>query len=255
MASMMHALLSDKPKVPKYPTVDITEEQKLATEGNIENLPIMQQLASQTNRFAASEIEQQMERALPGYRSLVNKGTENIASFMRGELPEDVSRLLKQRSAEAGVALGTSGSQHQKFDELRNLGLASLDLTQRGLDAATRWIASAQSRAPTVDVTSMFITPQQRIAVKLQENANIFQRNWLASKVKAIPEGGKAALITLFDNIEEMGSSVLSMYAGGAMGGGGGGGGGGSAPPVSDSWMGMGARTSGLQYGEQSGAY
>lgn len=256
MASMMHALLSDKPKVPKYPTVDITKEQRLAAEGNIENLPIMQQLASETNRFAASEIEQQMERSLPGYRSLVNKGTENIASFMRGELPEDVSRLLKQRSAEAGIALGTSGSQHQKFDELRNLGLASLDLTQRGLDAATRWIASAQSRAPTVDVTSMFITPQQRISVKLQENANIFQRNWLAAKVKAIPEGGKAALITLFDNIEEMGSSVLSMYAGGAMGGGGGGGGGGdSAPPVSDAWMGMGARTSGLQYGEQSGAY
>lgn len=219
MASMMHALLSEKPKVPKYPTVDITEEQKLATEGNIANLPIMQQLASETNRFASAEIEKQMERMLPGFRNLVNKGTANVASMMRGELPEDVSRLLRQRSAEAGIALGTSGSQRQKFDELRNLGLASLDLTQRGLDAATRWIASAQSRAPTVDVTSMFVTPQQRIAVKLQENANIFQRNWLASKVKAIPEGGKAALITLFDNIEEMGSSVLSMYAGGAMGG------------------------------------
>lgn len=256
MASMMHALLSEKPKVPQYPLVDIQEEQKLAIEGNIANLPIMQQLASSTNRFVADQIEQQMERTLPGYRGIVNKGTEQVASMMRGELPEDVSRLLKQRSAEAGIALGTSGSQHQKFDELRNLGLASLDLTQRGLDAATRWIASAQSRSPTVDVTSMFVTPQQRIGVKLQENANIFQRNWLAAKVKAIPDGGKAAVITLFDNIEEMGSSVLSMYAGGAMGGGGGGGGGGSAPPISDSWMGMNTpRMSGLQYGEQSGAY
>lgn len=256
---MMHALLSEKPVVPKYPLVDFEKEQKAAIEGNISNLPIMEQLASSVNKFASSEIEQQMERAMPGYRQLVNQETANIAAMSRGELPEDVSRLLKQRSAEAGIALGTSGSQHQKFDELRNLGLASLDITNRGLDAATRWIASAQSRSPTVDVTSMFVTPQQRIQVKLQENANVFQRNWLKAKIGAIPSGGKAALITLFDNIEEIGSSVLKMYAGGAMGGGGGGGmmggggggGGSSAPPVEDSWMGM----SGLQYGEKSGDY
>ncbi len=253
----MHALLSDKPKVPEYPLVDIQKEQKSAIEGNVANLPIMEQLASSVNQFAQGEIEKQLERSMPGYRQLVNKETANIASMSRGELPEDVSRLLQQRSAEAGVSLGTSGSQHQKFDELRNLGLASLDLTQRGLDAATRWIASAQSRSPTVDVTSMFVTPQQRIQTKLQENANLFQRNWLAAKVKAIPSGGKAALITLFDNIEEMGSSVLSMYAGGAMGGkGGGGSSGSSGPPVEDSWMGMNAGgMSGMQFGEKSGAY
>lgn len=256
---MMHALLTEKPKVPQYPLVDIEKEQKSAIEGNISNLPIMEQLASSVNKFASDQIEQQMERAMPGYRQLVNKETANIASMSRGELPEDVSRLLQQRSAEAGVALGTSGSQHNKYDELRNLGLASLDITNRGLDAATRWIASAQTRSPTVDVTSMFVTPQQRISAKLQENANVFQRNWLAAKVKAIPSGGKAALITLFDNIEEIGSSVLKMYAGGAMGGamgGGGGGGSSSAPPVGDAWQGMGAPTqsSGLQY-QQTGGY
>lgn len=248
MASIAHALLSDKPKVPRYPRVDIEKEQQDAISGNIDSLPILQKLAAQTNEFNASQIETQLERAIPGYRNLVNQGTENVSSMLSGELPEDVSRLLKQRAAEAGVALGTSGSQFNKYDELRNLGLTSLDLTQRGLDAANRWIASAQSRSPVMDVTSMFVTPQQRIQTKLSENANIFQRNWLKAKVDAIPEGWEAALITLADNIEEMGSSVLSMYAGGAMGGGGGGGGspmggGGSGghkggdQAVGDAWM------------------
>lgn len=218
MASILGSFLADKPRVPQYRQVDFEKEQKAAISGNLGALPILQQLASQTNDYNASQVEAQLERAIPGYRGLVNQGTENIQSALRGEIPDDVSRLLKQRAAESGVALGTSGSQFNKYDELRNLGLTSLEQTQRGLDSATRWISAAQSRAPMMDVSSMFITPQQRVGVKMGENANIFQRNWLKNQVAAVPDGWEGALIALEGNIGSI-VGASSGYAWGSAGG------------------------------------
>ena len=235
MASMLQALLTKKPKVPQFKPIDFGDIQSQAAQDYTNLLPALQPLAEKFNTLAGTEMEKALERSLPGYRNLVNMGTSNIQSYLRGEVPEDVQANLERQAAEKGVALGTSGSQFGKFDTLRNLGLTSLALSEKGLDAASRWIDSAASRTPTFNFSSMFISPTQRVGIREAEAQFQWQRNWLANKVSAIPSGWRAALITLANNVEQIGRSVLSSYAGGAMGGmggmggGGGGGGGGGA--------------------------
>ncbi len=220
MASGLRYFLSDKPKVPKYPTVDIAKTQAEALAANQINLPALEALGTAYDTYSQTETDKALEAALPGYKQLV---TGNIQSMLKGEVPQDVKDLLTRTAAQRGVAFGRTGEQ-QKFDELRTLGLTSLDQIGRGLDAASRWIQ--QARAPVADISNMFISPQANIALKERENLAKFQRDWLANKISAIPWGAKGWAINFADRIEEMGNSIVSMYAGGALGGASKGGGG-----------------------------
>jgi hypothetical protein len=67
----------------------------------------------------------------------------------------------------------------------RDLGLTSLDLIGRGQDASQRWLQTAA--APRFDITSMFLTPGQRIPMVTQERDNQWNQQWLRSQIKAMP--------------------------------------------------------------------
>jgi len=69
---------------------------------------------------------------LPSY--LLNQFGGNLASELKGELPQDVQNMLQQQAAEYGVGSGTQGSQFQGYRGLRNLGLTSLDLQKHAED-------------------------------------------------------------------------------------------------------------------------
>lgn len=236
MASGLKYFLSDKPRVPKFERIDFEQEQADAIAQNTAALPGLSALADQTNRISTDQLNAALERMLPGYGSMRNKVTENISSYLRGEIPKDVQQGIQRRAAEKGITTGTSGSQFDEFGELRNLGITSLELQQQGLNAAGRWLESIASRTPTFNITSMFISPQERIAVKQQENQFKFQRDWLRNQIKAVPWGVEGWAINLADRIESIGYQVVSSYAGGATGGGGmmGGGGGGGGQQQSN---------------------
>lgn len=230
MLSGLIGLGQDNPE--KIPLININPDlvQGKTISGNIANADKAFDLASMVNAFSAEQLGTMLETMLPGYGKLRDKGTANIASLLRGEIPKDTERLLEQRAAERGVKLGTSGSGFESADLLRNLGLTSLQVTQQGLDSASRWIAQIP-KAPQFDFTSMFYTPQQRLNFEFQQaQANVPIRkfnNW----VDSLPSTGEAALGEFMDWIENTGRSVVEMYAGGAMGGmmGGTGGGGSSS--------------------------
>lgn len=227
---MLNALLQEKVKTPEYPLVDFGAEQIGAIQNNIAALPGLTRLASRVNELSASELLKGLERMFPGYSSILAKGTETLQSQMRGEIPEDVQRAIGRTTAERARAGGYAGSQFADALEARDLGLTSLGIINQSLNTAERWMAQAASRTPQFNFTSMFITPQQRIATRVGEYANKWQRDFVKAQIDALPEPWEQALINLADNIEEIGQSVLSAYAGGGMGGGGGGAGGGSRP-------------------------
>jgi hypothetical protein len=241
MASMLHALLADKPKVPQFKKVDFGKETAAMTAENQANLPAVAAFAEDFNKLSSDQLLAALERMMPGYSSIRDKGTAQIKSLMAGEVPKDVESLLERRAAERGVTLGYGGgSDFGENQFLRNLGLTSLDITQKGLDTAMRWMGIAASTTPVFNMASAFVPVTQRVGIRAAENQFQFQRDWLKNQIAAIPEGAEAALITLADNIEEIGRSVLTSYAGGAMGGGGGGGGGSkSQPAVTDAWQGF----------------
>jgi len=224
MASILSGLLTEKPKVPRFVPLDISKIQGETVAENLANLPAIQDLAGKVNKLSQTELDKALEKALPGYKA----GAAGIASMLRGEVPQDVQTQLQRNVAEQGVARGTSGSQFDLANEYGTYGRTSYQIFQEGLGAAQRWLA--QTTAPRFDFTSMFISPQQQLAVKQNEQEQKWQRDWLAAKIKAIPSGWKAGLINLSNDVDSLGRSIISAYAGGALGGAGGGGGGGSGP-------------------------
>lgn len=213
---------------------------------NINLIPSLSDLANQSTQL----YSQLMETAYPGITGLKNLGTEQIGSFLRGEVPEDVRRQLQRTAAERGATTGTAGSPFNKALEARDLGLTSLNLIQGGLSAAERWIA--QARSQTFDFSRMFYGPEDT----QRQAENEWQRQWLANQVAAAPDPAQRGQ---FDSQMALLGMVLSAYGGGegyqgtyrpnySNTGGPGGGGGANA-----SYFGEYSPQSGLQYRENEG--
>lgn len=232
-------LRGDNPK--KLPLINInpTQVQQRTIEGNLANAQGAFDLANLANDFSTDQLLEQLEAMLPGFANMRDRITGVLDSKLRGEVPRDVQNLLERNAAERGVALGTGGSQFSQFDELRNLGLTSLAIQNEGLGQASSWIRS-MPRAPQMDFTSMFFTPQQRLNFEFQQAQANKPIEWLNHQIDALPSNIERAAAGLLDWVATTGTSVASMGIGGAMGGGGGGGSGGSAAPTS--------AMSGLQY-------
>jgi hypothetical protein len=235
MASIAGTLIrgDQRPKVPEFKPIDTTQALSQALYANLQNLPQLQGLAGRSNAFLADEITKAAEKIMPGYSKLLGAGTEALTSAVEGNLPEGVARNIRRYGAEYGVGSGTTGSQFSAFGAVNLLGRESLNYSLNALNAADRWLSQARSATPLFNFQSMFISPAQQIQTEQWNKSMQFNRDWLENQIKVLPSPTEEAFAGLFDNIEQMGRSALSMYAGGAMGGGGGmggmGGGGGGA--------------------------
>lgn len=212
----------DKPKVPQFKPVDANAEQLAAISGNTAALPGAEALASGVNTFNQAELEKMLAVALPGFQNIRSKIGQNISSLVSGQIPGDVAESVARNAAVKSLYSGYGGTGMARNLTARDLGLTSLDLTNKGLDSATRWLSSS-AVAPRFDVSSMFITPQTRINTAMFNTENQFNRDWLKNQVSAAPDPFMRALGQAFINDE---SSITSMAgsAAGAAGGGGGGG-------------------------------
>lgn len=198
-------LLSDLfGKRPKVPTLASLEEaQGKAVKQNVASFADIAKLATQVDSFNQQQLEDLADRTLPGGRQKIQ---DIITSRLAGEIPEDVARQIRQFGAERGVAGGYGGTQFGTNLTARDLGLTSLQVVDSGLSAAERWLAS--SRAPSFDITSMFITPAQ----KYQDQVNQFNRNFLENKIKASPDPG---IRGAFDTGMQLVGMAMSAYGGG----------------------------------------
>lgn len=213
----------EKPKVPKFKPIDLTQEQSATIAGNASNLPASEALASRINLFNQSEYDKMLESSLPGYANIKSKISQNIQSELAGNIPEDVAMEIQRRSAAQSFSGGFAGSGMAKNLTARDLGLTSLNLTQQGLDSTMRWMS--QAKAPQFDVSSMFISPMQRAAFSTYERDTKFNRDWLKNQVAAAPDPFMAALGDAFIQEESQIMSMAGSAAGASSGGGSGGGG------------------------------
>lgn len=131
------------------------------TQGNLTNLPGMEDLTHQTNQFNTREALNPYIANLPGYQGMVGQQSQNTLAELQGHLPPDVIAQLAQRAAERGVATGSPESPNSTAAYLRALGLTSLDLTQRGGNDLSRQIHDTPV-PPQYMLQSGFVTPQQQ---------------------------------------------------------------------------------------------
>lgn len=210
-----------KPVVPDYPVVDPNAIQSQTVSGNQANFGDIAKLAAGVNTFNQDQLNALIDKTLgPGVRDQIQS---NLSSQLKGEIPQDVQnaifRGVAQRTA-ANNAFGGGGFTQNVT--ARDLGLTSLQITNQALSSAESWLQ--QAKAPMFDATSMFFTPQQRLAQANLTAANQYQNALLKAGVAAAPDPATAALGREVDRFFNTAASYGMAAAGSASAGGGGGG-------------------------------
>jgi hypothetical protein len=201
-----------KVKVPTFQRVNTEKEQEAAIKQNIASLQSGTELATKTTAAEQTLLEQQLRRSIPGYDQLISQASSNIGSALKGEISQDVQSQL-QRSA-AGRALGGGfggGSGMGRALSARDFGLTSMQIQNQGLAQAQSFIQQQRTvgMAQPFSVSSMFVTPNQRIGFLQQQQSAQYNRDMAAAGVAAQADPRMAAV----------GSALSSAggFAGGAL--------------------------------------
>ena len=216
-SSLLGGLLSagKKVKVPELKPIDFEGEQKKAISQNIASLQSATELAQKTTAAEQSQLEQQLRRAIPGYDQLIAQAGSNIGASLRGEVSQDVQSQL-QRSA-AGRALGGgfgAGSGMGRALSARDFGLTSMQIQNQGLAQAQNFIQQQRAfgMVQPFSVSSMFITPAQRIGAIQQQQSAMYGRDLTAAQVAAAPSPMQQAAQTALTNFGGVAGGALSQY-------------------------------------------
>lgn len=239
--SILNALLfKEKAKFPGFTELSPQAEQLKSISGNMAALPESSALAAGVNRFNQDQILAMLKEVAPTYEKMLALQSGNIESLLKGEIPDDVGNAIQNSVAARAIGGGIGGSQAHGKVLAKDLGLTSLDLTQKELDSATRWLTSVKQNltAPIFDVTSMFISPTQQFQMATQERNNLFNYTWAKNQYDVVPEPWERAVGGLMDWVANTALSAAEMYTGQMMGGGMGGMGGGSKNTKQDyNWL------------------
>ena len=198
-SSLLGGLLSagKKVKVPELKPIDFEGEQKKAISQNIASLQSATELAQKTTAAEQSQLEQQLRRAIPGYDQLISQAGTNIGAALRGEVSQDVQSQL-QRSA-AGRALGGGfggGTGMGRNLSARDFGLTSMQIQNQGLNQAQNFIQQQRTfgMVQPFSVSSMFVTPGQRIGFMQQQQSAQYGRDFASAQANAMADPRLAAV-------------------------------------------------------------
>lgn len=209
-----------KVKVPTFQRVNTEKEQEAAIKQNIASLQSGTELATKTTAAEQTLLEQQLRRAIPGYDQLISQASQNIGAGLRGELSPEASRNVQRYSAAQAISRGyRGGSEAGLFGAVKNYAGAMEARQNQALAQAQNFIQQQRTfgMAQPFSVSSMFITPTQRINLSLQENQSQYNRDMAAAQVAAQPDPMMAAIGGSFSNIGGMafGGGMGKMMGGG----------------------------------------
>ena len=218
----LDAVFGAKPDVADLEKFNLTDEQLKAIMGNIGNFDQISKLGNLFQDYVLN----QYEHAIPGFKDILAKGGSTVETMMgkagemlQGLIPKDVEDYVKRSSAYQSLTSGTAGSGMGGANLVRNLGLTSLGMIDKGANlvglagnALQRWagLSGAQSMA------GMLLTPKEQADFDLQQA--VLQRNVQQQKnnVAAAPNPG---LQQLNQWIEQVGGTVVGSYLGAKPGG------------------------------------
>lgn len=221
--SLLTELFGKRPDVPTVPKLDLGTEQQKAIAANQAALPGAEKLVGQANVFSRDQINQMLESVSPGYASMAARAGGVISDMISGKIPGDVSDAVQNSAAARSLGGGFAGSGMARNLVARDLGLTSLDLTQRGINSLQNWsrTMAAIYEPSMMSVSSMFISPMQQATFDVEERNLQLERDWLANQIAAMPDPTTSGM---FNEIKGTVEKVIGMWGGGKMGGGGGGG-------------------------------
>ena len=198
-SSLIGGLLSkgSKPKVPAFKPIDFEAEQKQAIQQNIAALQPATELAQKTTAAEQSQLESQLRRAIPGYDQLIQQASQNIGAALRGQVSPEASAQVQRSTAGRALSGGFgAGSGFGRALTARDLGLTGMQIQNQGLAQAQNFIQQQRAfgMVQPFSVSSMFITPSQRINALAQQNQQQYNRDLQAAQVAAMPDPTMAAI-------------------------------------------------------------
>lgn len=213
MAGIFSQIFGSRPDVPNLPALNFGEQQGIAVGNNTANLPGIENLANLVNNFSQEQWDKALEAALPSYSSRKGIIAGNILDLAEGKVPGDISAQVQGNAAARSLGGGYGGTGAGRNLVARDLGLTSLDLMDKGLSATNRWLAAA--KAPTFDVSSMFITPTQQADFAIEERNAQWQNQYLKAQVDAMPDPVTHGIWSV---IHQIGMSAINGLTGNAGG-------------------------------------
>jgi hypothetical protein len=204
-----------KPKVPELKPINFEQEQTNAIRQNIAALEPATKLAEKTTSAEQSLLETQLRRAIPGYDQIVQQAGQNIGAALRGELSPEVSAQVQRSTAGRALSGGFgAGSGFGRSLTARDLGLTSMQIQNQGLAQAQNFIQQQRTfgMAQPFSVSSMFITPSQRIGALQEQQSRMYGRDLTAAQVAAAPSPMAQAAQTAFTNFGGTVGGALSQY-------------------------------------------
>lgn len=202
-----------KPSVPVWTDINLADEQQKAIKANLDALPNAESLASSTNAFNEEQILKMLQSAIPNYDQLSKSASNDLISLIKGELPQGVSDQVQNSAAARALGSGYAGSGMSRNLVARDLGLTSLQTIQQGLSSAEQWIRNMDALfAPgMLNVTSMFVSPQQMFSDTMANQENKWGVQWLKNQIKAMPDPQMEALGQFIGGI---GDAAASYFVG-----------------------------------------
>ena len=204
-----------KPKIPELKPIDFAKEQQQAIQQNIASLEPATELARKTTAAEQSQLETQLRRAIPGYDQLVSQAGQNIAASLRGEISPEVSAQVQRSTAGRALSGGFgAGSGFGRALTARDLGLTGMQIQNQGLAQAQNFIQQQRTfgMVQPFSVSSMFITPAQRIGAIQEQQARMYGRDLTAAQVAAAPSPMQQAAQTAFTNFGGTVGGALTQY-------------------------------------------
>lgn len=227
---LLSALFEDKPSVPDYARVDLPAIQKETAAGNLGILPESIELGEGINQYMRGEREKTLS-GIPGLADLEGKTAANLSNWASGNLGDDwtnnILRGVNAKGFASGAgSMGGPGSFTGNW-AARDLGLSGLDIAMKAAPMTTDYLSGAYGRRaiPEYDPSFMMMSPQFAAGLQSQENQAMFNRDWLANRVKAQPEPWQQTLMGSVDEASSLFGSAASSAGGAAAGAAAGGGG------------------------------
>lgn len=182
-------IFGKKPKVPEFTPVDYDKEYDATWDYNEENIERFGGISRKAQEQDQQALTQGLRSAIPNYDELLASEFDITSSLLRGELSKREQDRLRDRRAALGLSSGTQDADLTQYSYARDLGLAERDLVNQGMAYADNRIRRQSAFvAQPVSVTTMFQSPQERIAQKMSERDSKFKRDNYAAKIAASPD-------------------------------------------------------------------
>ena len=203
-----------KPKIPELKPIDFAKEQQAAIRQNIAAIEPATELAQRTTQAEQTQLESQLRRAIPGYDQLVQQASKNIGAALAGEISPEVSAQVQRSAAGRALMGGYAGTGAGRALTARDLGLTSMQLQNQGLAQAQNFIQQQRAfgMVQPFSVSSMFITPAQRIGAIQEQQSRMYGRDLTAAQVAAAPSPMQQAAQTALTNFGGVAGGALSQY-------------------------------------------